>query len=103
MGSIGDKNVYRIFAGGNHSWVVIDDVIPRRTHFRTPSPVPNFTNVAVKREERANSKGPYHNGNRNDESSVIQSKRLHEVVVQVQTSGGPSDTTLCHRFINFET
>jgi S-formylglutathione hydrolase FrmB len=28
VASIGNKNVYRIFAGGDHSWVVIDDIIP---------------------------------------------------------------------------
>ena len=32
--NVGDKNVYRIFAGGDHSWVVIDDIIPTRSNFR---------------------------------------------------------------------
>ena len=36
---LGPKNVYKIFAGGNHSWVVIDDIIPVREHYRPPSPV----------------------------------------------------------------
>jgi S-formylglutathione hydrolase FrmB len=31
VASVGDKNVYRIFAGGDHSWVVIDDIIPVRS------------------------------------------------------------------------
>ena len=39
--NIGAKNVYRIFAGGNHSWVVIDDIIPIRRKYRPPSPVPD--------------------------------------------------------------
>lgn len=47
MASVGNKNVYRIFAGGNHSWVVIDDVIPTRKNYRTPSPVPNLTTVPM--------------------------------------------------------
>lgn len=42
--SVGDKNVYRVFTGGNHSWVVVDDVIPVRTNYRPPSPVANLTN-----------------------------------------------------------
>ena len=41
IANIGAKNVYRIFAGGNHSWVVIDDIIPIRRKFRAPSPVPD--------------------------------------------------------------
>ena len=41
VANIGAKNVYRIFAGGNHSWVVIDDIIPIRRKYRPPSPVPD--------------------------------------------------------------
>jgi len=36
---LGGKNVFRIFAGGNHSWVVVDDVLPVRDNYRPPSPV----------------------------------------------------------------
>jgi len=43
IASIGEKNVYRIFAGGDHSWVVIDDIIPIKSNYRVPSPVPNYT------------------------------------------------------------
>jgi len=44
---IGAKNVYRIFAGGNHSWVVIDDIMPVRQRHRAPSPVPNNSLIAI--------------------------------------------------------
>ncbi len=37
--SLGAKNIYKIFAGGNHSWVVIDDIMPIREHYEPPSPV----------------------------------------------------------------
>ena len=47
MANVGSKNVYRIFAGGNHSWVVVDDVIPMRSNYKTPSPVPNLSTVSV--------------------------------------------------------
>ena len=30
VANLGCKNVYKVFAGGNHSWVVIDDVVPVR-------------------------------------------------------------------------
>jgi S-formylglutathione hydrolase FrmB len=41
VANIGAKNVYRIFAGGNHSWVVIDDIVPMKRKYRPPSPVPD--------------------------------------------------------------
>ena len=47
IGNIGAKNVYRIFAGGNHSWVVIDDIIPVRRKYREPSPVPDNKQMIV--------------------------------------------------------
>jgi len=47
VANIGAKNVYRIFAGGNHSWVVIDDIMPVRRRHRPPSPVPNHTSISI--------------------------------------------------------
>ena len=47
IANIGAKNVYRIFAGGNHSWVVIDDIIPIRRKFRAPSPVPDNKQMII--------------------------------------------------------
>lgn len=37
--NLGAKNAYKVFAGGNHSWVVIDDILPVRENYRPPSPV----------------------------------------------------------------
>jgi len=37
--SLADKNVYRIFCGGNHTWVVIDEFLPIRNRVRAPSPL----------------------------------------------------------------
>ena len=59
VGSIGDKNVYRIFAGGNHSWIVIDDIIPQRNMYRPPSPVPNFTSVLMLKDPKAKNQHQY--------------------------------------------
>lgn len=47
IANIGAKNVYRIFAGGNHSWVVIDDIIPIRRKYRPPSPVPDNKQMTI--------------------------------------------------------
>ena len=37
--SLADKNVHRVFAGGNHSWVLIDEFMPIRLKVRAPSPL----------------------------------------------------------------
>jgi len=39
VASLGPRNIYKIFAGGNHSWVVLDDIIPVREKYRPPSPM----------------------------------------------------------------
>jgi len=40
VAQLGPRKIYKIFAGGNHSWVVLDDIIPVREKFRVPSPLP---------------------------------------------------------------
>ena len=37
--SLGDKNVYRLFTGGNHTWILLDEFIPFRKNARLPSPL----------------------------------------------------------------
>jgi hypothetical protein len=37
--SLDDKNVYRVFAGGNHTWILLDEFIPIRKPHRAPSPL----------------------------------------------------------------
>jgi regulator of chromosome condensation len=39
VGSLGARNVSRIFAGGNHSWFLLDDNMPVREGYRPPSPL----------------------------------------------------------------
>jgi alpha-tubulin suppressor-like RCC1 family protein len=34
--SIGDKNIDKIYAGGNHSWVCLNDIDPVRSNYRYP-------------------------------------------------------------------
>lgn len=38
VASLGPKNIVRIFAGGSHSWVVLDDMVPIRENYKIPSP-----------------------------------------------------------------
>jgi hypothetical protein len=37
--SVADKNVHRIFCGGNHTWMVLDEFLPIRIKARPPSPL----------------------------------------------------------------
>ena len=37
--SVSDKNAYRIFTGGNHTWILLDEFIPQRKNARLPSPL----------------------------------------------------------------
>lgn len=39
VSGIGARNVNMIFAGGNHSWITIDQNLPVRDHYRPPSPL----------------------------------------------------------------
>jgi len=48
ISSLGPKNIFKVFAGGNHSWVVIDDVMPNREYYVAPSPLqpPNLNSIS---------------------------------------------------------
>ena len=37
--ALGNKNITKLFAGGCHSWVVLDSIVPTREDYRHPSPV----------------------------------------------------------------
>lgn len=34
--SIGDKNIDKIFAGGSHSWIILNDIDPIRSNYKYP-------------------------------------------------------------------
>ena len=37
--SIGDKNIDKIYAGGHHSWIILNDVDPVRSNYSYPEPL----------------------------------------------------------------
>jgi len=39
LASLLNKNVLKVFAGGNHSWLLLDDLMPLREFYKAPSPV----------------------------------------------------------------
>lgn len=42
---MGNKNISKIFAGGNHSWVVLDTLVPVRDKWSIPSPLKSQNNL----------------------------------------------------------
>ena len=103
--SLGPRNIYKIFAGGNHSWVVLDDIIPVRMKYRAPSPIPERqpSNSASpnSRNQRSNSA--------NRQSTKITKANLtgkqlvfdNEPHFEIEISYS-QDSAMIHRFINFE-
>jgi len=39
MKAMQNKNVFRISAGGNHTWIMLDEFMPLRKNWRPPSPL----------------------------------------------------------------
>lgn len=54
--SLADKNVYRIFCGGNHTWVLIDEFIPIRNRIRAPSPLLDMEEKPISPKVKSNLK-----------------------------------------------
>ena len=41
--SIGDKNIDKLYAGGSHSWIILNDIDPVRENYRFPDPLSEKT------------------------------------------------------------
>lgn len=91
---MGGKNLYSIFAGGHHSWVTIDDLMPVKEHYRPPSPVGFNGLLSPNLSPRSR---VYHPLSSNQISRV---KPLQKYPISLHVSY--SDTSMCHRFITFE-
>lgn len=82
--------MFKIFAGGNHSWVVLDDIIPVREKYRPPSPLPERQpSLSPRIEERIQKIEP-----------EIVTKEP-ELDFEIEITYSP-DSQMIHRFINFE-
>lgn len=56
--SLGSKNISKVFAGGNHTWVVLDQVLPVKDKWEMPSPLKqsnldnrSFSNTPIRKNE----------------------------------------------------
>jgi len=90
------KNIRNIFAGGNHSWVILDYENPINPDYTPPSPIRSYPNTPITGKSRDVS--PL-NGSRirlgpNEEESAMLK---HEKMVQIVYT----DNEMSHRFIRF--
>jgi hypothetical protein len=95
--ALGPRNIYKVFAGGNHSWVVLDDIIPVREKYRPPSPLPERP-PSLSQSPRARSKS------RSSKSATRKyniAPKSNESNFFVDLTYSP-DSNMVHRFINFE-
>lgn len=84
--AVKNKNVYTIFAGGNHSWMVLDETEPVRSTWRPPKPL--MEDAKAKEEDTSSSFQPI---NFFETNAVAQSKYAIQIIY--------TDTSLSHRFI----
>jgi hypothetical protein len=109
---LGPRNIYKIFAGGNHSWVVLDDIIPVREKYRAPSPLPqdapsvSRSPSAAREKSRGGSETRTHSLNRQSVSgisggrqSTATPKTTTDFSIDITYS---LDSQMIHRYINFE-
>ena len=57
VSALGPKNVQRIFAGGDHSWVILDQNYPEREDYAPPSPLHVPSNPLQKSPAKPTSEG----------------------------------------------
>ena len=79
--------MYKMFAGGNHSWVVIDDIMPIRENYRPPSPIGAFRGASAPISPRDGGHTP---------NKHLPKK--FDIGIHITYT----ETAMCHRFVTFE-
>ena len=87
VSSLGNKNITKIFAGGNHSWAIIDIAQPIREDYEPPSPIDEL-NISLSSDKRA-------------ELSLHQSSYMKLPKSDFSLTIVYSELGYCHRFINY--
>lgn len=112
VAQLGPRKIYKIFAGGHHSWVVLDDIIPVREKYRLPSPLPERA-PSMSNSPRSKSREKYRSGSaeRFNLKAVKEKKMVKEKaavvkdwcpgIFEIDVTYSP-DSNMVHRFINFE-
>ena len=87
--TLGNKNIKKIFAGGNHSWVVIDTSSPIREDYDVPSPLSEDQDSSGLSPSRFDAGLSFQNS--------VQSSPHSEYSITIIYS----NIKFCHRFINY--
>ena len=94
--ALGPKNVQRIYAGGNHSWALLDPADPIKRNYEPPSPLPMDIGGSEGRVEIASI--IQNEDNAYDFSSRLDVTQKIEYALQVAYS----DIQFCHRFVRYK-
>lgn len=94
VSSLRGKNIGRIYAGGNHSWVILDYNNPINQNYSPPSPLMSYSNTPLAGRSRdaspLNSRVRY---DRPEDSFYQKNERMIQIVY--------TDNEMSHRFIRF--
>jgi alpha-tubulin suppressor-like RCC1 family protein len=93
--ALGPKNVERIYAGGNHSWALLDPADPIKREYYPPSPLPSDISIIE---------------NPIDFNSLIQREDTYEFSSKLEITTkidyalqvAYSDIQFCHRFVRYK-
>ena len=96
VSALGPKNVQRIYAGGNHSWALLDPADPIKRNYEPPSPLPMDIGGSEGRVEIASI--IQNEDNAYDFSSRLDVTQKIEYALQVAYS----DIQFCHRFVRYK-
>ena len=96
VSALGPKNVERIYAGGNHSWALLDPADPIKRDYEPPSPLPadlgNSENLLDMPSVIQKEEDTY------EFSSKLEISQKIEYALQVAYS----DIQFCHRFVRYK-
>lgn len=95
VSALGPKNVQRIYAGGNHSWALLDPAEPIRRDYEPPSPLPLELSLEENKIEFAS---VLHE----DEYSGFTNKLEIPARIDFALQIAYSDIQFCHRFVRYK-
>lgn len=87
VSSLGNKNITQIYAGGNHSWAVIDSSCPMQENYEPPSPIDELNSSLLS--------GPKVELSQHESSFLKLPKSEYSLTIVY------SDLKCCHRFISY--
>ena len=94
ISALGPKNIERIYAGGNHSWALLDPSDPIRRDYEPPSPLP----TDLSSEHKIEFASVLHEEDYSGFTSKLEIPARIDYVLQIAYS----DIQFCHRFVRYK-